>query len=180
MSKTSTRRAREASEKSWQCAKCLRRHRSEADLADHVRKVHERLRRPRKPVLCPYCGSEAKLLGSSAPLYRGTDYGPVWLCSPCGAWVGCHPGSALPLGRLADASLRQAKMAAHAAFDPLWRRKMERDGLGKGHARSRAYQWLAGQLGVEREACHIACSTSRSASGWSRSARLTVASRRLW
>lgn len=53
----------------------------------------------------------------------------------------------LPLGRLANAELRQAKRAAHAAFDPLWQsRRM---------SRRSAYAWLAQQLGIAVEDCHI-------------------------
>lgn len=68
-------------------------------------------------------------------------------CAPCAAWVGCHPGSANPLGRLANAELRKAKSAAHTAFDPLWKSKRMR--------RKEAYGWLAERLGVKKNECHI-------------------------
>lgn len=71
-----------------------------------------------KPPICPYCERPAEFLASSARVYHGRDYGPVWACLPCAAWVGCHKGTTQPLGRLANAELRKAKMAAHAAFDP--------------------------------------------------------------
>jgi zinc-finger-containing domain len=106
-------------------------------------------------VLCDYCGGPAEFLPESRRLYRGKDWGPVWHCAPCGAWVGCHPGTTRPLGRLADADLRWAKAKAHEVFDPLWRARMTRDGLRQGHARAKAYRWLAAQLGIERSACHI-------------------------
>jgi hypothetical protein len=79
----------------------------------------------------------------------------IYRCSPCGAWVGCHPGTDKPLGRLANAGLRKAKMAAHSAFDPLWKAKMRRDECSKKQARGAGYQWLAERLGVEPDACHI-------------------------
>lgn len=107
------------------------------------------------PPRCPYCGAPAVLLESSADLYHGRDYGPAWACRPCGAWVGCHPRTHTPLGRLADAELRKAKMEAHAAFDPLWKRKQVIAGINKHHARGSGYKWLAAQLGVNREECHI-------------------------
>ena len=69
---------------------------------------------------CPYCGSRARLVDSTA-IY-GRSYGMTWVCErypSCGAYVGCHPGTTTPLGRLADKKLRAAKKAAHAAFDPL-------------------------------------------------------------
>ena len=70
-----------------------------------------------------------------------------WVCTHCKAWVGCHPRTTTPLGRLANAELRKAKMAAHEAFDPLWR---------SGElSRSEAYAWLARTLGVSPANCHI-------------------------
>lgn len=110
-------------------------------------------KRPATP-LCDYCGREAAFLPSSAELYQGRDYGPAWACLPCGAWVGCHPDDR-PLGRLADKTLRTAKQAAHAAFDPLWRARMARDGLTQGKARGKGYKWLAAQMGLTRQECHI-------------------------
>lgn len=38
-------------------------------------------------------------------------------------------------------------MAAHEAFDPIWR--------SGAMSRSRAYQWLADRLGIDREDCHM-------------------------
>ena len=106
-------------------------------------------------ILCPYCGKPATLIQDSSPIYRGTNFGPVFICWPCEAWVGVHKGTHKPLGRLANAELRRAKMAAHAAFDPLWMARMRRDNLRKGHARGKGYKWLAGQMGIERKDCHI-------------------------
>ncbi len=107
---------------------------------------------------CPYCKGPAELLMDSSPLYRGRDYGPVWFCRPCDAWVGVHENSPryLPLGRLANAELRKAKMAAHAIFDPLWQRKLLPAEKGvKKRARGDAYHWLAQQLGIPFDQCHI-------------------------
>lgn len=117
---------------------------------------------------CPYCGSTAKLV-DSAVIYRGRSYGPAWVCADypkCDAYVGCHPNSEKPLGRLADAELRKTKMAAHAAFDPLWKNKKARpDFLRSANRRTKhgkklsprraAYRWLAEQLGTDKDGCHI-------------------------
>lgn len=121
---------------------------------------------------CPYCHSTARLV-DSATIYNGRSYGPVWVCGNypgCDAYVGCYPGTNEPLGRLANRTLRDAKQRAHACFDPLWRqaprmypapptnRPRQR---AKAHrhiqkaARTRTYAWLAEQLGVEKEQCHI-------------------------
>ena len=96
---------------------------------------------------CPYCAGKAVFLPSSATLYRGRDWGPVWACLPCEAWVGCHPGTAMPLGRLADRELRQAKSDVHREFDPIWKR---------GYApRREAYAQMAVMLGVPVWECHV-------------------------
>lgn len=111
----------------------------------------------RKPeVICPYCQKPAVLV-DSATVYGGRSYGPIWLCRPCGAWVGCHRHSRehWPLGRLANAELRELKKAAHAAFDPLWQAAMLHRGWPKQRARQEAYRWLASTLDIEGRLCHI-------------------------
>lgn len=108
---------------------------------------------PNAPV-CPYCGAKAVFHSTSAHVYR-RDYGPIWACDPCAAWVGCHPGTRKPLGRLADKALRDAKIRAHAAFDPLWKAKIKRDQCSKGEARSKGYAWLSQQLGIPPRDTHI-------------------------
>lgn len=104
---------------------------------------------------CPYCSAPVKLVDSSV-IYNGRSYGPAWVCSAypqCDAYVGCHPGTSKPLGRLADKRLRNAKMAAHKAFDPIWRTpSISRT---PKQMRAIAYRWLAEQLGVKPKHCHI-------------------------
>jgi hypothetical protein len=98
---------------------------------------------------CPYCGEPSKLVGGDAVYPHRQDLysKKFYLCRPCDAYVGCHPNSETPLGRLANAELRRAKMATHRAFDPLWKEH--------GMRRSEAYQWLAEQLGIPAEECHV-------------------------
>jgi hypothetical protein len=98
---------------------------------------------------CPYCDSDPILyrLGEQGYPY-GKDYGPVWTCVPCGAWVGCHPGMDKPLGRLADTELRRAKMRAHVFFDPIWQEEIKRTHCTKSHARRKAYEWLSVQMDI--------------------------------
>ena len=105
---------------------------------------------------CPYCGKPA-VLTESAEVYGGRDFGMIWLCRPCSAYVGTHKNSKqhAPLGRLANAELRKWKSRAHAAFDPLWNQKMKRDQCSKFVARSAGYQWLADQLHIDLNSCHI-------------------------
>ncbi len=110
-------------------------------------------------VVCPYCQGRAQLV-SSKEVYNGRDYGPIYLCRPCDAWVGCHKGMTKPLGRLANAELRKWKIAAHDAFDPIWRRRWirkhsEDPKYKKGMARGGRYKKLAELMGIPRAECHI-------------------------
>jgi len=102
-------------------------------------------------LLCPYCWEKAKLVDGKAIYPHRPDLYSLnfYQCSPCGAYVGCHKtgDGKQPLGRLANAELRKAKSAAHAAFDPMWK-----DGKKK---RGSAYAWLADNLGIDKRDCHI-------------------------
>jgi hypothetical protein len=102
-----------------------------------------------KLMICPYCQNVAELVTGADVYPHRPDlhHKFIYRCAPCDALVGCHPGTKKPLGRLANAELRKAKQAAHAAFDPLWQ--------SGGMKRQAAYGWLAGQLGIDRQECHI-------------------------
>jgi hypothetical protein len=108
-------------------------------------------------ILCTYCRNPATLVPGSAIYPHREDLAAkrFWHCAPCGAWVGCHPGTTKPLGILANAELRRAKQGVHAVFDPLWQAKQARDKCGKGIARRKAYAWLARELGIAFEQCHV-------------------------
>ena len=122
-----------------------------------------RAKRNKKPVApapapdCPYCGQAARLMLDSSPIYHGRNFGPLWICDDCQAWVGTHKTSKrhAPLGRLANAELRAAKTKAHAAFDPLWKRKMQRDGCKQYEARAAAYAWLSEKMAIPAADTHI-------------------------
>lgn len=105
---------------------------------------------------CRYCEQAVPLLdfGDDGYPYR-KDYGPAYVCVPCGAWVGCHKGTTKALGGLANAELREWKIKAHAVFDPLWQRKIVRDQCNRGKARQAGYKWLSEQLGIPYEKTHI-------------------------
>ena len=101
-------------------------------------------------IKCPYCGGEAGLY-TGASLYAHRDHLKdefFYHCAPCKATVSCFPGSAVPKGTLANAKLRKARLRAHEAFDPLWQ---------KGYInRSNAYEWLAKQMRMHIDNCHMA------------------------
>lgn len=102
-----------------------------------------------KKVICPYCDHPAELVtGVTAyPLRPDLYEKAFWNCNPCQARVGCHPGTTKPLGRLADSKLRYWKIEAHAAFDPIWRSGEKK--------RNQAYRWLAREMGISSDDCHI-------------------------
>jgi len=102
--------------------------------------------------LCDYCGAPAVLTraGEEGYPYR-EDHGPVWVCSPCQAWIGVMARSTrhVPLGRLADAALREAKSRLHEVLEPLVARKVRRDGVNAFEARSKALRWVSTELGFD-------------------------------
>ena len=102
--------------------------------------------------LCDYCGAHATLVeyGEAAYPYR-KDHGKLWLCTTCQAWIGVHSRSTrnIPLGRLADGALRDAKSRLHDTLEPLVAGKVRRDGVNPFEARTKAVRWIAGELGFE-------------------------------
>jgi len=110
-------------------------------------------------VTCDYCGRPAPLVTGEVIYQHRPDLWEkrFYRCEPCDAHVGCHPPASapgggmgdgtVPMGRLANAELRRAKSAAHAAFDPFWQ--------AAGMRRRDAYLWLAQELRIEPAGCHI-------------------------
>jgi hypothetical protein len=115
---------------------------------------------------CGECGSRDNVdiapativYPNRADLWAHEDGGErwFWLCSSCWAYVGVHRASLKPLGSPAGKETRLARADAHAAFDPLWRKRMALSGISQTKARNRGYKWLAEQLGIENpKHCHI-------------------------
>lgn len=104
-------------------------------------------------MICDYCNNEAELVSGEVIYPHRPDLYDLkfYYCATDQAWVGCHRGTTKPLGRLANLELRQAKMEAHAAFDELWRSTTPAGSFD----RKGAYKWLADQLGISRDECHI-------------------------
>jgi ssDNA-binding Zn-finger/Zn-ribbon topoisomerase 1 len=89
---------------------------------------------------CPYCGGTLSL--------KPSRYGRFYGCSgypACDATVGAHPDGS-PLGTPANQPLKDARIAAHASFDRLWK---------GGGSRGRAYRFLQSALNLSEDACHI-------------------------
>jgi hypothetical protein len=94
---------------------------------------------------CPYCTGIPQLK-SSFEVY-GKDYGLIWLCPLCRAYVGCHRNSKSPKGFLANKEYRELRKQAHALFDPIW----------KNHemSRNKAYARMADVLNIKTKDAHI-------------------------
>ena len=108
-------------------------------------RVKERVEPPQS---CRYCQGRVDLV-SNAKIY-GREYGSwpyVYLCSCCGASVGLHPDTDLPLGTLADESLRRARNDSKGAFIATYR--------AKRLDRNQAYDWLSQKTGIPRVECHF-------------------------
>lgn len=100
-------------------------------------------------VMCPYCASRTELVNGQViyPHRPDLKHKSFYICYPCSAWVGCHPGTTTPLGRLADRDLRMAKQRVHALLDPLWKSKQIK--------RSSCYARLADHMGIPVQECHV-------------------------
>ncbi len=157
---------RSSNERDWLDESLL----TDAQRARRQRKAEKRRARAEAKVTpptdptCVECGSMPERVKGDAiyPHRADLHMKSFWRCQ-CGAYVGCHPFTRVPLGRPAGPATRAARNAAHASFDALWRRKMERDGCGQQEAREAGYAWLAQQLGYEPGKCHIAWMTAEEA-----------------
>jgi hypothetical protein len=107
-------------------------------------------------VKCPYCDRQASLVKGKSIYPDRPDllHLNFWRCAHCDAHVGTHKKNRRlgydgtePMGRLANAELRRLKIAAHNAFDPLWK--------SGTMDRNEAYAWLAKRLGISVRNCHI-------------------------
>ncbi len=91
---------------------------------------------------------------NSSVIY-GKDYGMVYLCKSCKAYVGTHKNNPKKsLGRLANYELRMLKKEAHKYFDYLWQKGLSR-GRRKYEVRNSAYTWLSHSLDIPKKYCHI-------------------------
>lgn len=100
-------------------------------------------------MICDNCCSTSVVLTTTLAIYgRKLGTWPViYYCEDCKAIVGCHAGTHKPLGKMADRETRKLRIKAHSAFDKLWKSQLM--------SRSKAYDWLSLQLGINAEDCHI-------------------------
>lgn len=103
--------------------------------------------------ICPYCSSEHAIVVVQRSTFNGRR---VYECPICKARVGVHRNTWRSLGTVANAEDRRLRGLAHLRFDRLWKMKMEREKCSKGAARGAGYRWLAQQMQLSEEECHIA------------------------
>lgn len=112
----------------------------------------------KKRPTCAECGGRESMPVGGEVIYphREDLWGlRFWLC-PCGARCECHKNTKdQPKGRPAHHSTREARIRAHAAFDPIWKAVSTRDGVDMTTARRRGYQWLGREMGLSGEEMHI-------------------------
>ncbi len=111
-------------------------------------KISHRLPRPQ---VCTECRSTNIALQKRSFMGRRThgEWDLIWHCGDCDAMVGCHEGTDVPLGTMANAETRGMRLLAHEAFDPMWR------GRNSRLSRDDAYEWMAVVLGVPIANAHI-------------------------
>jgi len=104
------------------------------------------------PEHCRYCGPRwSAFIGHHEEVYNGRSYGDwpyVYLCENCGAYVGLHPFTDIPLGTMADEGLRRARKNNKQRFNLM----MKASGMKRGEA----YEWLSGAMGIPVVECHWA------------------------
>lgn len=99
---------------------------------------------------CMHCGKEGvprtgKQVYPNRPDLHSKQFFACPACS--GVYIGCH-ATGRPFGPvMVNKATRAARMAAHTAFDQLWKRDIV--------SRQVAYQMLARFLGVTRDKAHI-------------------------
>lgn len=138
----SHRQAKHGVKHPFGCEHCPSHFENQRDLNIHVAQAHP------EPPACIECGNVAVLVKGDAiyPHRPDLHHKHFYRCR-CGAYCGCHPGTAQPLGYPCGPETRRARSAAHACFDPIWR--------NKEMSRPSAYAWLAKETGIDPDACHI-------------------------
>lgn len=97
-------------------------------------------------IKCSYCNGTPKWVENK--VIYGKNYGKsymIWWCEPCDARVGCHQNTRMPLGTLANATLRKLRNKCHKLIDELW---------GTGEERHKMYKNLATAMNMDE--IHIA------------------------
>ena len=128
----------------------------------------------REEVACFYCGGQTEFVDGTEIYPHRNDLGDRFFfrcIGDCDAYVGVHRGTEKPLGTTANKECRKARMACYRAFDPLWQDAWKLPCYQQNHddpdevkrarqaitraARRRAYAYLADEMGIPLDDCHI-------------------------
>lgn len=102
-------------------------------------------------VKCPECGAKMVLRSSPRFQYKNGDDRLFYGCSrfpECKGTHGADP-TGKPFGVPGDTVTKHARIAAHAAFDELWKP------MGARLTRSEAYLWMQSKMGLTAAEAHI-------------------------
>ena len=91
----------------------------------------------KKPMRCPYCGAPV-VYRSADGIYQNNKNGVMlYVCSrypECDAYVRVQPGTAIPLGTLANGELRALRRETHQYFDKLYTAATDKGGCFSTYA----------------------------------------------
>ncbi|WP_087864096.1 zinc-finger-containing protein [Comamonas thiooxydans] len=102
------------------------------------------------PTVCPHCCSAVEIVGNEE-IY-GKPYGKypwAYRCKSytCDSYVGMHPFTNIPLGTLANRTLREARKRVKEQFNPIWQ--------GRLTSRRNCYEALARAMNMPPSQCHF-------------------------
>jgi uncharacterized protein YecE (DUF72 family) len=103
---------------------------------------------------CLHCDRETKLVTGDKVYPLRTDLRSkfFWVCKPCVAFCGCHPGSTRSLGFPANKRTRQARSKLHELkLDPLWKQHPKSK---RKTARDDVYRFMSEAMGLSRDNTH--------------------------
>ena len=111
-----------------------------------------------KPLQCPCCEGGSVSLEDNKVVYGySCGHWPyIYLCNDCGAYVGLHPHTDIPLGTLAQKKTRFSRMQNMQHFLLL-------QNLGVFKTRTECYQWLADEMKLPTHLCQFALFDSEQA-----------------
>ena len=103
-----------------------------------------------EPTNCHVCNSTGVQFISNEFMFKTAKgkWPYVWVCKDCGAMVGTHENTRIPLGCMADAETRKARSRAHKVFDKIWYRL-------NLVSRTHAYMSLSRAMGSNFQDTHI-------------------------
>ena len=101
------------------------------------------------PCECRFCQGEVTIEKNSK-IYSGREYGEwpwIYFCNSCGASVGLHPFTNIPLGTLADKPTKNARKNVKNKFYTF----MDEASV----SRNEAYSLLADMMDIPKSECHF-------------------------